>query len=252
MHDLRVEEAGSRDGDPIVLLHGFLSCNAQWQLNRWRLGGGHRLLMTELWGHGGSPLPASNEAYSPDGYAAALEAILDSCGIERAHLIGQSFGAGVMLHFALSHPSRVRRVVVTNSRSAFDVPLPSSRAALPARDAEFDARSLPFHPIHARRFPPAVKANLVAAADSVPLEAVLMGGHAARFSFRDRLADLRAPLMVANGIHEKGFQRVACWLREEHAHVHVVDLPGGHSVNLEAAEAFDTEVLRFFSETSGV
>ena len=39
-------------------------------------------------------------------------AVLDAAGVERAHLYGQSFGGMVALEAALTHPGRVRSVVL--------------------------------------------------------------------------------------------------------------------------------------------
>jgi pimeloyl-ACP methyl ester carboxylesterase len=54
---LNVEDTGNRNGPPALLLHGFMSSNLQWELNRERLGAELRLLLTEQPGHGRSPVP---------------------------------------------------------------------------------------------------------------------------------------------------------------------------------------------------
>ena len=38
--------------------------------------------------------------------------MLDTLGIERAHLVGHSFGADIALHFALLWPERVDRLAL--------------------------------------------------------------------------------------------------------------------------------------------
>ena len=43
-------------------------------------------------------------------------------------------------------------------------------------DPAFQTRRLPYHPIHARRFPPHVQDTLVAKADAITVEAIRLGG----------------------------------------------------------------------------
>ena len=52
--------------------------------------------------------------------------------------------------------------------------------------------------------------------------------------------------MLANGIYEKRFQNDADAIRDKFQNVKVVDLPGGHAVNIEAAAEFNEAVLNFF------
>ena len=44
-----------------------------------------------------------------------LLAVMDALKIERAHLMGHSFGGGVAIDFALAHPARVASLVLVNS-----------------------------------------------------------------------------------------------------------------------------------------
>ena len=64
-------------------------------------------------------------------------------------------------------------------------------------------------------------------------------------SIADRLAEIRVPTLLVNGTWEKRFQP----MRERAAKlipgVTVVDLPAGHSVNVEAAVGFDRAVTEF-------
>jgi pimeloyl-ACP methyl ester carboxylesterase len=68
-----------------------------------------RLVTYDLRGHGYSPV--TPEGYTTEQMACDLLHVLDGLGIERAHLVGHSFGADVCLHFALLHPDRVDRIV---------------------------------------------------------------------------------------------------------------------------------------------
>src|SRR3954469_7940454 len=58
--------------------------------------------------------PASGESdkppgpYSTESYAGQVAAFLGAIGVESAHVAGVSLGAGVAMHLAARHPSRVR------------------------------------------------------------------------------------------------------------------------------------------------
>lgn len=97
-------------GPDLVMLHGLTGNLAVWHLRMVRpLRSRYRVTTYDLRGHGHSDMP-------PDGYttrsqAEDLRGLLDALAIERATLVGHSFGADVALHFALNHPERVSRVI---------------------------------------------------------------------------------------------------------------------------------------------
>jgi pimeloyl-ACP methyl ester carboxylesterase len=247
--------AYSTVGDPaqpaVLLVHGFLSSNAQWLLNRDTLAKRYHLVLAELWGHGRSPTPEDLQAYSVAAYSAQFEQIRAQLGIERWALIGQSYGAGLAIRYALAHPHRCTALVVTNSRSAFgDISGSASQDEQP-RGQPSSPRDLPIHPINARRFPQHVKDALVADADAIPMEAIRAGGRLARdLNSADVLGDLSMPVLLTNGMFEKAFQPEVAGLRERYPRLEVADLEGGHSVNIEAADAFDRVVLDFLDRST--
>jgi pimeloyl-ACP methyl ester carboxylesterase len=70
----------------------------------------YRVLTYDLRGHGRSDTPPVG--YTTGDMAADLLAILDALGINRPTLVGHSWGADIVLHFALLHPERVAGLVV--------------------------------------------------------------------------------------------------------------------------------------------
>ena len=92
-----VEETGNPVGPPMVLVHGFLSSNAQWDLNRDELGKHYRLLMVELLGHGRSDAPDDPDAYGIDALLAELESIRIERHIETWWVCGQSLGGAISI-----------------------------------------------------------------------------------------------------------------------------------------------------------
>ena len=109
---------------------------------------------------------------------------------------------------------------------------------------------MPIHPIYARRLPDEVKARLVADADRILPETIERGGRlGTQLNCVDILDQLEPPVLLANGIYEKGFQPDAARVRREHPSWKVADLQGGHAVNIEAADGFDAAVIEFYSQS---
>ena len=89
---------------------------------------------------------------------------------------------------------------------------------------------------------------MVAAADRMDREAIRRGGRlGGNLHSVDLLERLSVPVMLTNGRFEKSFQADAAALRERYPDLEVVDLEGGHSVNIEAASEFDAAVLKFLA-----
>ncbi len=243
MTHLSFKTLGDPDKPGLMLLHGFMSSNAQWLLNTESLQQHYYLVLIELWGHGDSPVPEDISAYSIDRYLIEFESIRKRCGIDTWAVIGQSYGAGLVCHYAIAHPQTVTKVVVTNSRSAFGkVAEQRSNAARPPTDL----RRLPYHPINARRFPEHVKTALVESADRMLAQTISDSGNlAAQLHFSARLADLTQPVMLTNGRYEKSFQPELAQLMAACPQLQVVNLDGGHSINIEDAAGFNRAVLEF-------
>ncbi|MEZ5852254.1 MAG: alpha/beta fold hydrolase [Hyphomicrobiaceae bacterium] len=247
-------------GPHMLMVHGFLSSRAQWRPNLARLMTVCRPVLVELLGHGRSAAPVAPEAYAVERYIERFEELRRSLGIERWMICGQSFGAGLVIQYALQHPDRVMGLVVTNSISAFTPKGDPERDAAQAERARAIAeggmhalRELRIHPRHAKRFPEDIKHELVADAERLAPEGILrsIAMTSPSLSVAHRLGDLKVPTLLVNGTWEKRFQPL-----REHAAitipgVTVVDLPAGHSVNIEASEGFDEAVCALIAKVSG-
>ena len=53
--------------------------------------------------------------YSLDTWADQTLGVMDALGIEKAHLVGNSFGGGIALRLATKHPDRVDKLVLMGS-----------------------------------------------------------------------------------------------------------------------------------------
>jgi pimeloyl-ACP methyl ester carboxylesterase len=107
--------ADGRDGEAILLIHGFASNAAtNWVDTGWvklLTGAGYRVVAYDNRGHGNSA-----KLYATDDYGAPIMAedarrLLDHLGIARIHVMGYSMGARISAFLAFAHPQRVRSLV---------------------------------------------------------------------------------------------------------------------------------------------
>jgi pimeloyl-ACP methyl ester carboxylesterase len=90
----------------VVLLHGHTFDRRIWESQLPRLlGAGCRVLRPDLRGHGRSSRP--DRGYHVSDHAADLASVLDAAGVERAAVVGFSFGGAVALELAVTRPARV-------------------------------------------------------------------------------------------------------------------------------------------------
>lgn len=110
-YHLHVAERGVPDGrPPLLFLHGA-SGNLLDQLNGPHVPPGRHAVFVDRPGHGHSERgPRANA--TPRGQADAVAALLNAVGIERATVVGHSYGGAVAASFALHHPERTAGLVL--------------------------------------------------------------------------------------------------------------------------------------------
>jgi pimeloyl-ACP methyl ester carboxylesterase len=100
-------------GPAVLLLHGFPDSARLWRHQIPALtDAGFRVVAPDLRGFGASEKPADVRDYRIGRSVADMVAVLDTLEIERAHVVGHDFGAGVAWAMALMAPERVDRLVV--------------------------------------------------------------------------------------------------------------------------------------------
>jgi 4,5:9,10-diseco-3-hydroxy-5,9,17-trioxoandrosta-1(10),2-diene-4-oate hydrolase len=109
---LHYHEAG--EGEPVVMLHGGGPGASAWSnfgRNLPVFAASHRTLLVDQPGFGGSDKPEITSQYFTFS-ADALVYLLDTLGIQRVHIVGNSLGGGTAVRFALRHPDRAGRLVL--------------------------------------------------------------------------------------------------------------------------------------------
>jgi pimeloyl-ACP methyl ester carboxylesterase len=103
-------EQGDANGEPVVLLHGWpdswFTFNRVLPLLPPRL----RVVAPDQRGFGESERPV--DGYTIDDFAADAVAFLDALAIEKATIVGHSFGSFVARRTAITRPDRVARLVL--------------------------------------------------------------------------------------------------------------------------------------------
>ena len=89
-------------GEPLVLIHGFLGNLRMWDLQAQALAGSYQVVRCDMRGFG-----RSTTAHVEFAYWADVAALLDHLGVDRAHIVGQSFGVRIALDLALARPGCV-------------------------------------------------------------------------------------------------------------------------------------------------
>jgi pimeloyl-ACP methyl ester carboxylesterase len=103
--------SGQDSGVPLVLLHAASLSAVQWHLQAADLGSRHRLLAVDIMGDIGRSTQTC-PIHSRADAATWLADVMDALEVEKAVLIGSSFGGFLCANLAVSEPERVRAMVL--------------------------------------------------------------------------------------------------------------------------------------------
>ena len=110
-HEVRYRRAGT--GEAIVLIHGLAGSSVTWRDVMPRLAEDYDVIAPDLLGHGESAKPMGD--YSLGAMASGLRDLLAILDVEKATIVGQSFGGGVAMQLAYQHPDLCNRLVLVGS-----------------------------------------------------------------------------------------------------------------------------------------
>lgn len=106
--------AAAGEGPPVLLLHGGgpgASGVSNYSRNIAELAKEYRVIVPDLPGYGRSSKGV--DLADPFGHLAdAIRSLLDRLGLDKAHLVGNSYGGACALRLALDTPDRVDRMVL--------------------------------------------------------------------------------------------------------------------------------------------
>ena len=122
---LYYETAGQ--GAPLVMIHAGVADNRQWNNEFTFFARNYQVVRYDMRGYGKSEPVAGEFNHMED-----LAGVLDALGIQEPVVImGCSMGGGLAMDFALTHPARVRALILVGSGPSgleLDVPAPAKFA----------------------------------------------------------------------------------------------------------------------------
>ncbi|MEG3840527.1 alpha/beta hydrolase [Microcoleus sp. herbarium14] len=110
--------AGDSEPVPVVFVHGMVLSASIWEAQLARIGSTRRAIALDVRGHGDSA-PPDDGNYAPASCAADVFAVLDELGLDRAAIVGNSFGACIALATAAAAPQRIAQLILVDPPGDF-------------------------------------------------------------------------------------------------------------------------------------
>lgn len=248
-------------GPALVLLHGLQGDTSHFAPMIPRLAEHFRVLAFDQRGSGWSDKP--DHDYSIPMYADDTAALMESLGIERAHVVGMSMGGMIAQEFALRHPGRLRGLVLgcTTPGGPHAAKLESGarentyeRAPLAAEERARRLAEAGLSETFLRRNPQALK-DLIEARRQRPLDVDALERRMAAIDAHDtydHLDSIQAPTLVITGRPDKIVNTDNSRILAERipdARLEVLE-PAGHLFWLERPQATLDRIVDFLQRCS--
>lgn len=100
-------------GEPIVLIHGYLSSSHYFKTIQKKLAKDHQVIAIDLLGFGKSPKPKIEHNY--DTHIEAISRTINTLGIKKPFtLVGHSLGAMISLRYGIQNPADIKQLLLFN------------------------------------------------------------------------------------------------------------------------------------------
>lgn len=246
------EEAG--EGPTVLLVHGIGFTRAKWEPQvAPLLAAGFRVVRFDLRGFGESTL--SGEPADMRHFMADLLQVVETMKTPRFHLVGHSLGGMIAQLYAVEHPSAVATLTLAattshNGRRATAF----ARLMVTFADHGFDAvmadpkLKSDAEAVLGEAFPGGVDLSMLKPGMEKPNRARANAWRACiEYTVKDRLAELRCPVLVTHGTMDRLIPyRAGQAVAESIPGSRFVSEDGaGHSLPKERAESFNRELIAF-------
>src|SRR5688572_8860360 len=256
--DIQMAYTDSGMGRPIVLIHGYPFNRSLWNEQVAALSTSYRVIAPDLRGFGESD--ASNGPATMNRMAEDVALLLNYLGITRATIGSLSMGGYVALAFYKQFPSRVRALVLADTRAQADTEAAKQTRAQQAEKAETEGMAgiadamLPklLTPETVSKHPEVVKRVRDMMLKTKPEGAAsALLGMAQRDDQTELLSRITSPTLVIVGA-EDAITPVADSEKMHHAiggsRLKVIE-NAGHVSNLERTEQFNEALLEFLRDS---
>jgi pimeloyl-ACP methyl ester carboxylesterase len=116
----RVLFSGDEHGIPVLFLHGNASSATYWEETMTALPAGYRGIAPDQRGYGGADRSKKIDATRGMGdFADDAVALLDTLGIDKAHVVGHSMGGSVIWRMMMDYPQRILTVTLAAPGSPY-------------------------------------------------------------------------------------------------------------------------------------
>ena len=246
------------EGEPLVLLHGWIGSGALWDLTAPWLSEFFRVIVPDLPGHGDSGIPAGF-SFSLDGFSSFIDELRAALELPTINLVGHSMGGCIAVHYAARHAEVVGRLVLidTPARAGalnWQAKLPGIDKLLgllyPLWGPRIVTRLIKSSVRHPEELPDDFLERAVAQACKLHKEALVGTTRLIRALDLDaEIQEIEAPVLIMQGDHDPSVNPAgASSLRDtfKDAHLQMV-LDCGHCPNYEYPELVVELVAGFIS-----
>ncbi len=241
-------------GPTVILLHGLADDVGVWGAVMPALAAKHRVIALDQVGFGRSDKPLLN--YRVSTFVDFLDGFLNELKIKRASLVGNSLGGWVAADFALKHPDRIERLVLSDAAGYAALAKTMDPRALNALRlaSREDIRYLGPLTFRDKRFYEDVDLAFkqrVAAGDSYTVSQLLDSMRRGENVLDGRLGAMEKPTLILWGRDDKliPVNFAARFNKEINAsRLRIID-GCGHMPHVECPEKFNDALLQFLGGT---
>jgi proline-specific peptidase len=107
---------------PLLLLHGGPGGAHDYMESMGELArGGRRVIMYDQLGCGKSPVPSNPDMWTVELFVEEVDVVRQALGLERLHILGQSWGGMLGMEYALTQPEGVVSLIICDSPGRMDL-----------------------------------------------------------------------------------------------------------------------------------
>ncbi|PRZ39681.1 pimeloyl-ACP methyl ester carboxylesterase [Antricoccus suffuscus] len=238
-------------GDPLILIHGAESDRHQFARLQKYLGHDCRSISYDQRDSGATTSPP--EPFTMTDLAADVVHLMDALGIDRAHVLGTSYGGMIAQHVALDYPDRLASLILVSTTPTTSVRTPESER-LVAMSAE--ERSEAFIDLlvtpEGRASPEVAAQSRRALAPRTPEQTARRRAAAANHETRNLLNSIEVPTLVIHGSDDR--VTPVSWaelLAEQITHAQLRTIKGArHGLTTEFPEKIADYVRQFIGASA--